>query len=111
VTTWKLGLVYTPIPSLTLRATKSRDIRAANMGELFAAGTARTNNGNILGTTHSFVQNLMGNPTVQPEEADALGVGMVFRPEFLPGLGVSLDYFDVELTGQIGAVGAQDVAN
>ncbi len=111
VTTWKLGLVYSPIPSLTLRATKSRDIRAANMSELFAAGTARTNNVNINGQSISFVQNLMGNPNVKPEEADAIGLGIVVRPEFLPGLGISLDYWDVELSGQIGFVGAQDVAN
>ncbi|WP_348240081.1 TonB-dependent receptor domain-containing protein, partial [Salmonella enterica] len=35
VNTWKVGLTYEPIDSLRLRATRSRDIRAANIVELF----------------------------------------------------------------------------
>jgi len=34
VTTWKLGLTYSPIDGVTFRATRSRDIRAPNLSEL-----------------------------------------------------------------------------
>src|SRR5690606_9557984 len=39
VTTWKAGLTYRPIDSLMFRGTRSRDIRAANLNELYASST------------------------------------------------------------------------
>src|SRR5690606_14554753 len=38
VTTWKAGITYSPTNDLRFRITRSRDIRAPNLGELFAAG-------------------------------------------------------------------------
>ena len=41
--TWKVGLTWeTPIPGVRLRALQSRDIRAPNLSELFAAAGLRT---------------------------------------------------------------------
>ena len=42
VTTWKLGAVYEPIAGVRFRATRSRDIRAPNLSELFGPRTRRT---------------------------------------------------------------------
>lgn len=39
VTPWKLGLTFSPVGAVMLRATRSRDIRAPNLGELFATLT------------------------------------------------------------------------
>ncbi len=36
VTTWKAGLTYEPVQSIRFRGTISRDIRAANITELFS---------------------------------------------------------------------------
>ncbi len=38
VETWKAGLTYKPIDDITFRATKSRDIRAPNLSEMFSTG-------------------------------------------------------------------------
>lgn len=111
VTTWKAGLTYTPIPDITLRATASRDIRAANMSELFDAGTARSNSVSINGVSTAFVQNLQGNVDVQPEVADGLGVGVVFQPTFLPGFAASIDYYEIKVDGVISFVTAQQAAD
>jgi iron complex outermembrane receptor protein len=111
VNTWKAGLTYSPIEDLTFRATQSRDIRAPNLSELYDAGTARTNAVNIAGRSVDFIQNLQGTPTVGPEEADAFGFGVVFQPSFLPGFAASVDYYDIEVDGVIGFIGAQDVAD
>lgn len=111
VTTWKAGLTYTPIPDITLRATASRDIRAANMSELFDAGTARSNSVSINGVSTAFVQNLQGNVNVQPEVADGLGLGVVFQPSFLPGFAASLDYYEIKVEGVIDFVTAQQTAD
>src|SRR6185295_11026849 len=102
---------WQPIDDVLLRASKSRDIRAGNLSELYDAGTARTNNVVINGQSVSFVQNLQGNPKVAPEKADTWGAGFVVRPRFMPGLTFSADYYQIELDGVISFVAAQDVAN
>jgi iron complex outermembrane receptor protein len=44
-----------------------------------------------------------GNPALQPEEADNLTVGLVWRPRFLGGgLAMTLDYFQIEKADVIG---------
>lgn len=116
VTTWKGGLIWQPIDDLRFRATRSRDIRAPNLLELFDAGTARTNAVNIPlpgggFRADEFVQNLTGNTDLSPEIASTLGLGVVFTPTFVPDLSVSLDYFDIDITGAISFVSAQQVVD
>jgi outer membrane receptor protein involved in Fe transport len=53
---------------------------------------------------YNFLQG--GNTFLQPEEADTYTVGFVFTPRFLPGLNVSLDYFNIEVENLISTVGA-----
>jgi iron complex outermembrane receptor protein len=110
VTTWKGGLTYQPIPDLRFRASRSRDIRAPNLAELFQGGTTRVNavqdpfNGN---TSTPFAGTSSGNLNLDPEKADQWGVGVVVEPRFVPGLGFSVDYYDISLKGGIGSVNAQ----
>ncbi|WP_269714980.1 TonB-dependent receptor plug domain-containing protein [Caulobacter sp. NIBR2454] len=111
VKTWKAGLTYQPIPDIKFRASASRDIRAANMSELYDAGTARSNSVNINGVSVAFVQNLQGNPQAKPEVADGYGVGVVVSPRFLPGVQASIDYYDIKVDGVISFVTAQQVAD
>ena len=110
VTTWKAGLTYAPIEDVTLRLTRSKDIRAPNLSELYAAGTARSNSVTINGASVPMVQNLQGNPNVSPEEAESWGAGIVLRPSFLEGFSASIDYYDVEIEGVIGFVTADFTA-
>ncbi|MBB4211813.1 TonB-dependent receptor-like protein [Rhodothalassium salexigens DSM 2132] len=46
-----------------------------------------------------------GNPNLQNEFSDAWSVGGTFAPDFVPGLTLSLDYYAVDLKGEIGLVG------
>jgi iron complex outermembrane receptor protein len=43
-----------------------------------------------------------GNPDLEPEEADNLTLGIVWRPRFLPGLAMTLDYFEIEKSRVVG---------
>jgi iron complex outermembrane recepter protein len=47
---------------------------------------------------------LGGNRDVQPEESDTISFGVVFQPEFVPGLYVSLDYFDIQVDDAISSL-------
>jgi iron complex outermembrane receptor protein len=46
-----------------------------------------------------------GNPDLNPEESTTTTFGLVFTPTFVPGLNVSIDYFDIEVTNLITATG------
>jgi iron complex outermembrane recepter protein len=114
VTTWKAGATYSPIEDIRLRVTRSRDIRAPNLNELFAAGTSRTNQlvdpfrGN---QTSQFLEVTTGNLNLDPEVADTIGLGFVLQPRFAPGLGLSVDYYNIKIKDAIGSTNAQVIVD
>lgn len=58
---------------------------------------------------YQFLQG--GNPNLEPESADTYSYGVVFTPGFIPGLSLSVDYYDIEVTNLIGTVGADITLN
>ena len=111
VKTWKLGFTYAPVDDVKFRFTKSRDIRAPNLSELYAAGTARSNSVPINGVSTPFVQKQAGNPNIVPEEADALGGGVVFTPSFIPGFAASIDMYSIKVNKVIDSLTAEQTVN
>lgn len=113
VTTWKIGLNYSPIEDLRFRVTQSRDIRAANNNELFSSLVQNipTLTDPFTNTTVSVPTFTGGNPNVEPEEADTFTAGFVYSPSFIPGLRGSVDYYSIELNGAITSLGAQGTIN
>jgi iron complex outermembrane receptor protein len=103
VTTWKVGATYVPIDELTFRATRSRDIRAPNLGDLYNAGRAGTGNVNdpFTKTSVTITDSVQGNPNLKPEEADTTGLGVVISPKFFPGFTASVDYYNIDIGGAI----------
>lgn len=114
VTTWKLGLTYQPIEDITFRVTRSRDIRAPNLAELFQASQGSTATiidpfrGNA--ATTAFQVN-SGNLNLEPEKADTLGLGVVMQPRFLEGFAASVDYYNIEIKDAISTVNAATVVD
>lgn len=114
VTTWKAGVTYEPVSGIKFRATRSRDIRAPNLLELFNAGGINQNtvsdpfNNNLLVSYQGFST---GNLALQPEEADTTGLGIVLQPRQLPGLSASLDYFNIEIDDAISTVTPQSIVD
>ena len=52
-----------------------------------------------------------GNPNLKPEIADTWTGGFVFQPSFIPGLNVTIDYFDIKVTDYINNIGANIIIN
>ncbi len=52
-----------------------------------------------------------GNPTLQEERGTSLTVGVVFEPNFIPGLNLTIDYYDIEVRDLIAVLGAQAIVN
>ncbi len=108
-----------------LRGTYSRDVRAANLSERFdkTGGSATIIDPRpeffencdlqgdpvVGGETCTVTRFSGGNPAVRPEEADTWTAGVVFQPDFIPGLSLSLDYYNIEIAGAISQVGNQEV--
>ena len=108
VTTWKVGLTYQPVTDLRFRATRSHDIRAPSLDQLFNAGstTAVTvvdgANGNV-----TIRQTALANPALKPEAADTTTAGVIYQPSWAPGLSLSVDYYEIEIDRAIGSLSAQ----
>lgn len=113
VTTWKGGLNWEVNDEVRVRLTKSRDIRAGNIGELFtptAVALVLLNNPRT--SLRSTVQvTTTGNTSLDPEEADTVTAGVVYAPNFIDGLQLSADYYNIEIDGQIGSVSGQQIAD
>ncbi len=110
ISTWKSGLTWTVNDMLTLRATQSRDIRAPNNSDLFAqTSTQATLRNPFSGATTQMSVVSGGNAALIPEVADTVTLGAVLSPSAIPGLRLSLDYFDIDIAGAISSYAAQNV--
>jgi outer membrane receptor protein involved in Fe transport len=114
VTTWKGGLSYGITDELRFRATRSRDIRAPNLSELYQTGTLNFTNVNdpANGGAAAFIRNPMPpNPALQPEKADTTTIGLIYQPAWLAGLHTAIDAYDINLKNVISQLTPQDALN
>jgi len=113
VVTWKAGLSYEISDELRFRGTRSRDIRAPNLSELFTQSVLRfstvVNPAN--GQQANVRQITSGNPALDPEKADTTTFGVIYQPAWFSGLRASVDYFDIKIDGVISSISAQETVN
>jgi outer membrane receptor protein involved in Fe transport len=110
VTSWKVGVVYMPVDGLTLRATRSRDIRAPNLGELYqgsSQGTSTVTDPQRNRQSFNALTGAVGNTALTPELSDTTVIGFVAQPSFLPGFSMNMDYYDIDIRDAISALSAQ----
>lgn len=133
------GIDWAPVDGLRLRANYSRAVRAPNLVELFSPpgqnfatiadpcsarniGTGSANRaancaaaGVPTGYDFVYSQSLEivsgGNPALREETSNSFTIGGVFQPSFVPGLTLSVDYYDIEVKNVIAAVGAQTIVD
>ncbi|MBB5712867.1 outer membrane receptor protein involved in Fe transport [Sphingomonas xinjiangensis] len=111
---WKVGGTWdTPLDGFRLRAVTSRDVRAPNLSELFAAPTVTTlpNFGDpFRNVAVQVFQNTIGNPDLQPEIARNTEIGAVYaNPSWLPGLSLSFDYYSIKLDGVVSTLSPDQI--
>lgn len=114
-TTWKIGGVWEPVDFARFRITRSRDIRAPNVAELYGPVTqaqsiltdpARGGIQTVAPTTGG------SNGALVPEKANTFTVGMVLTPKMEGPLGrvkASIDYYNIKIADAIGTLGAQNI--
>lgn len=134
VVSYKLGGEYSPFRGLKFRGLYQRAVRAPNITELYSGATntaplatdfcnatpTRTSAERAfcleLGVPASIIdvfqqENVQiraitgGNPDLQEETSDTWSVGAVIRPDFIPNLQITVDYYNIKISDAIAVFG------
>jgi iron complex outermembrane recepter protein len=114
-TTWKYGVSWSINETLRFRGTKSRDIRAPNVTELFGPTTlgGAILNDPFLNGAQTAPRAINGaNPLLVPEKADTSTLGVVISPQtdgLLGRMRLSVDYYKIEIEDSIGVLGGATI--
>jgi outer membrane receptor protein involved in Fe transport len=135
-----VGAEWAPTDSLRFRASFNQAIRSPNLDELFSTVTIGFTGGDDLcdidfnpsaaAQQECVLQGVLpgdiatfqhlgvgfgiqsgGNPDLLEETADTITFGFVWSPNFVEGLNVTLDYYDIEITDAVNQLTAQEVVN
>jgi outer membrane receptor protein involved in Fe transport len=135
---WNAGAEWAPIRDLRFRGNYSQAVRAPSLLELFdplgqnftpapldpcsqrninqGSSTREANcraDGVPPGFDFVYVQSLEilsgGNVNLTEEDSKSLTLGAVVQPRFIPGLALSVDYYDIEVSKVITSVTAQNI--
>lgn len=115
VFTWKAGATYEPFDGLRLRVTRSRDIRAPSLLELYT-GTLQSRVGvtdptKTSSATVNAQQYQGGNAALKPERADTFSAGVVYQPDWLRNFSVSVDYYHIKINNVISTISSQQIVD
>ena len=102
--TWKGGIDWQINNQLTLRATRSRDIRAPNLDDLYYPQALSTITVTDLLTKQTPANVPLqggGNPNLVPEVGYTTTAGFVYRPQWLSGFSMTLDGYWIDVTNAI----------
>ena len=114
---WKVGLDMKIVESLRWRITKSQDIREPNFAEIFLTGTGGGTvedpfRGNE--TAGGITVLATSNPALGAEIGETLTTGFVWQPTFsdwIEGLQVAIDWYEIDLSGAVAPYGAQRIVD
>jgi iron complex outermembrane receptor protein len=114
--TWKVGLDWHVNDSVRFRGTTSVDIRAPTLNDLYQPSA--TSSGPFLDPLTNFnpggIQTQSGgNSALVPEASRTYTAGVVLTPSFIPGLTMSVDYYQIKLKNAITNISGsnQTIAN
>lgn len=138
-TTYQTGLEWRVFDGLMARGTYGTVFRAPTINDLYdpaadgfptATDPCRTTNwgkltpdaqsrciadgvpsGGVVNEDNQQLSREGGNPDLQPEEGDTLTLGIAYSPEFIDGLGLTLDYWAVDIENVISTTKVPDSIN
>jgi len=107
-TTPKLGMLWSPMPELDIRASWGRSFKAPTLTQQYQAQMLYLYPASILGgggagapaNSHSIMF-WGGDSDLRPETAETISVGFVARPQVLPGFRVEMNWFQIDYTDRV----------
>lgn len=135
--TYKVGLNWAIVDDVKVRASYNRAVRAPNVVELFtpaatgnyggvdpcaggaplaaclrSGATAAQYNAGIPQCPAAQCNAVTGgNPNLRAEKSDTYTVGVVLQPRFVPGLSITVDYYDIKVANLISSLPALTVTD
>ncbi|MGH2447321.1 MAG: TonB-dependent receptor domain-containing protein [Chloroflexota bacterium] len=103
---WKGGIVWKVNGQLTFRATRSRDIRAPTLNDLYVPPSYSVYGGEdfLTGVT-AFSPEIpfiaQGNAKLTPEIGNTQTAGLIYTPNWLPGFSLTVDAFKIDVSHAI----------
>ncbi|MEA1673196.1 TonB-dependent receptor domain-containing protein [Nitrospirillum sp. BR 11163] len=97
-----VGVATDPCSSRAPAAQQTAAVRAACIATGVPANAVFTD---AVQPNSIFAADFGGNPNLREERSDTVTVGTVLTPRFVPGLNLSVDYFNIKLEGAIAALG------
>ena len=112
-TTWKVGLDWKVTDDLSLRATRSRDMRAPTLLDMFGPVSISPVNFSdpVSNSTGGVNLQSQGNANLVPEVSNTKTIGFVYKPAWFPGFSMSVDYFDITINNAITSVSGNSASN
>lgn len=137
---YNAGAVWAPFDSLRFRGNFARAVRAPTQSDLYSTpsenfasiqdpcdvlyinnGPNRAANCAAAGVPTGFINTPArsatlaylsgGNAALEAERSDSYTFGFVFKPKFVPGLSLAVDYYDITVNNLIATLGAQTILN
>src|SRR6184192_1851710 len=110
----KFGMRWQPFDEqLTIRSTWGEGYREPSLEELFGSplSTLEPSHDPMKGGAFEPETNtlIISNKNLQPEDSRSFTAGFVYTPKYVPGLNISVDFWDIERTGVVAAFTAQQV--
>ena len=123
----KVGVKWRPIEEVLVRSTWSEGFRAPGLSELYAGQSRGYNTGvqdpcrnnNWVSLPGCTQQNPTlvagawtvngGEPSVQAETSESITAGIVWTPDYLEGLSITIDYFNIKKENLIFGPSANEV--
>ncbi len=106
VSTPKLGVIYDPNSSLTVKASWGRSFKAPTLFQRYWGQTASLDLASYYGAegvpedaTALYIGG--GNPDLEPERARTWSATLALHPERLPGFEAELTWFDIDYTDRV----------
>ncbi|MDB5735360.1 MAG: hypothetical protein JWN16_1997 [Alphaproteobacteria bacterium] len=112
--TYKGGVTWDVNDDVRFRATRSRDVRAPNLTELFAGVSFGhgpivdylTPGNPVNAQAFNFTQ---GNAALKAEVGNTTTAGIVLQPSWLAGFQTSVDWFNIDISNNISSISSQQI--
>ncbi|MGC1546923.1 MAG: TonB-dependent receptor, partial [Rhodanobacter sp.] len=106
VATPKVGIIYDPIPDISLKASWGRSFKAPTLEQRYAGRISYLWDADQMGGSgyppgSTLLMSYGGNPALKPERANTVSASIDLHPESMPGLDVELSYFNIDYTERV----------
>ena len=117
---YTFGLKYQPIEDLAIRASFATGFLPPTLNELRLPSDSVIQPGGLSaadpkrgGETRANLTEIDvisgGNPQLEPEDSESISIGLIFTPQFVEGLRLSVDYTEIEKSNEVVSLSINDL--